>query len=218
MQRFNLNSRIIAIFGLFIAIVGLILMADWQSIPHDPCTDFSLHHHPEIANNLSDRLSPCWTAPSGCQWPTNVPGNMAIVESIFHYMEKPGPIADIRKPGSIAGIQGPGAVLNVTAYNVAMNICESLRESQYHCHWIPKSIVTGKLCVACPAICRGLGHTISFIQFTIGAIIFQISYPISRVAIVMVISDVVSKDYQVGNTSMLLCTPWWVYNKQFIIL
>ena len=206
MQRFNLNSRIIAIFGLFIAVVGLILMADWQSIPHDPCTDFSLYHHPEIANNLSDRLNPCRTAPSGCQWLTNAPGNMAIVESILHYMEKRGSIS-IQNPGSIAGIQGPGGLLNVTAYNVAMNICESLRESQYHCHWIPQSIVTGELCVACPAICRGVGHTLNFIQFSIGAIIFQISYPISRVAIVMVISDVVSKDYQVGNTKyVIMCS------------
>ena len=160
-------------------------------------------------------MNPCLTVPSGCQWPTNG-GDKAIVESIIHYMEKPG----VQQPGSIAGIQGPGAVLNVTAYIVAMNICESLKESQYHCHWIPKSFVTGELCVACPAICRGVGHTLNFIQFIIGAIIFQISYPISRVAIVMVLSDVVSKDYQVGQvhikifTSMSLYAPGWA---EFII-
>ena len=140
----------------FHAVVGLVLMADWQSILHDPCTDFSLFHHPEITNNLSDRyqLSLCWTAPSGCQWPTNGV-EVEVVESI------------LEKPGSIAGIQGPSAVLNVSVYNVAMNICESPRESQYHCHWIPKSIVTDKLCAACPAICRGVGHTLNFIQFTV---------------------------------------------------
>ena len=212
MQRLKLNSRIIAIFGILIAIVGLVLMADWQSIPHDPCTDFSLFHHPEVANNLSDQLSPCWTAPSGCQWPTN-DGEVAVAESI------------LENPGSIAGIQGPGAVLNVSVYNVAMNICESLRESQYHCHWIPKSIVTGKLCAACPAICRGVGHTLNFIQFTIGAVIFQISYPVSRVAMMVVLSDVVSKDYQVGvgmdynvaKSCMSFCAPGWV-NQEFVII
>ena len=211
MQRLKLNSRIIAIFGIFITVVGLVLMADWQSIPHDPCTDFSLYHRPVIANNLSDRLSPCWTAPSGCQWPTN-DGEVAVVESI------------LEKPGSIAGIQGPGAVLNVTVYNVAMNICESLKESRYHCHWIPKSIVTGKLCAACPAICRGVGHTLNFIQFTIGAVIFQMFYPVSRIAIMIVLSDVISKDYQVGaGMDYNVAKSWYVIyapesvNQEFVI-
>lgn len=198
MQRLKLNSRIITILGVFFSMIGLILMADWQSIPPDRCTDFSLYHHPEIANNLSHSLRPCLTSPSGCQLPTNdgtvqnvstAEDNMAVIESILEYVEI---------PDSFVHVQGPGSVSNVTVYNVAMNVCESLRESKHHCHWIPRSIVTGTFCADCPSICRGTDHILNFIQFTIGAFIFRITIPISRIAIMIVISDVISKDYQVS--------------------
>ena len=205
MQRLKLNSRIITISGVFFSMIGLILMADWQSIPPDPCTDFSLYHHPQIANNLSHNLRPCLTSPSGCQWPTNAgtvqnvstaESNMAVIESILEYVEMPEPFVHS---------QGPGSVLNVSIYNVAMNVCESLRESKHHCHWIPRSIVTGTICADCPSICRGTNHILNFIQFTVGAFIFRITIPISRIAIMIVISDVISKNYQVGYLPVVLC-------------
>ena len=198
MQRLKLNNRIITILGVLFSMIGLILMADWQSIPPDPCTNFSLYHHPEIANNLSHSLRPCLTSHSGCQWPTNdgtvqnvsaAEDNMVVIESILEYVEIPD--SSVRN-------QGPGPVLHVSVYNVAMNVCESLRESKHHCHWIPRSIVTGTLCADCPSICRGTDHILNFIQFTIGAFIFRITIPISRIAIMIVISDVISKDYQVS--------------------
>ena len=198
MQRLKLNSRIITILGILSTIVGLMLMADWQSIPHDPCTDFSLYHNPGITNNLSDRLNPCLTALGGCHWPQNgssvhnvsaTQNKIAVTKLFLQYVEM---------PESIVHTQGVHPVLNVTIYNRAMNVCESLRESQYHCHWVPKSILTGELCEACPPMCRGIGHTLNFIQFTIGALIYRISYPIPWVANMIVLSDVAGKDYQVG--------------------
>jgi len=36
--------------GVMILIVGAALIADWQAIGYDPCTHFSLFHHPELAN------------------------------------------------------------------------------------------------------------------------------------------------------------------------
>ena len=173
-------------------------MADWQSIAHDPCTDFSLYHNPGIAKNLSKRLNPCFTATSDCHWPQNgasvhnvsaTANKIAVSELFLQYLEM---------PESIVRTQGEHPVLNVTIYNRAMNVCESLRESPYHCHWVPKSILTGELCEACPPMCRGIGHTLNFIQFAIGALIYRISYPIPWVANMIVLSDVVSKDYQVS--------------------
>ena len=105
-------------------------------------------------------------------------------------------------PESIAHTQEVHPVLNVTAYNMAMNVCESLGESRYHCHWIPKS--TGTLCQACPAICRAIDHTLNFIQFTIGAFIFQSTMSVARVSIMIMISDVVSKDYLVRCFELFL--------------
>jgi len=50
MQEFKINSRVIAMLGVTSSIVGAALIADWQAIGHDPCTQFSLFHHPEIIN------------------------------------------------------------------------------------------------------------------------------------------------------------------------
>ena len=36
--------------GVMILIVGAVLIADWQAIGYDPCTHFSLYHHPELTN------------------------------------------------------------------------------------------------------------------------------------------------------------------------
>ena len=192
-MRLKLNSRLIAILGTFCTVAGMVLMADWQSIPPDPCTNFSLYYHPELPNTLSNiSLNPCSIAPSECQWPPNGGSvhNVSPVESKITVIE-----SFLQMPESIAHTQEVHPVLNITAYNMAMNVCESLRESQYHCHWIPKS--TGILCEACPAICRGIDHTLNFIQFTIGAFIFRGTISITRIAVMITISDIVRKDYQV---------------------
>ena len=199
MQRLRLNSRLITIIGVFSSMIGLILMSDWQSIPPDPCTDFSLYHHPELANGFANStVNPCLTGPGGCQWSPNTSGSVyhasaldnqfAVVEAFLQYAEV---------PESDAQTQGAHHIVLSDVYNAAMNVCESLGSSKYHCHWIPKSTVTGTFCEACPSICRGISHTLNFVQFTVGAFIFRITIPISRIAIMIVISDVVSKDYQV---------------------
>ena len=36
--------------GVTASIVGTALIADWQAIGHDPCTQFSPFHHPELTN------------------------------------------------------------------------------------------------------------------------------------------------------------------------
>ena len=212
LQRLRLNSRIITILGIFCTVVGMVLMADWQSIPPDPCTNFSLYYHPELPNTLSNiSMNPCSIAPSDCQWLPNggsVHYVSALENKITTVIE-----SFPQMPESIAHTQELHPVLNVTAYNIAMNVCESLRESQYHCHWIPKS--TGTLCQACPAICRGIDHTLNFIQYTIGAFIFQSTMSVARVSIMIVISDVVSKDYQVCCLSYFSFIPlsfhWFIY-------
>ena len=39
-------------------IAALLIMTDWQAIRHDPCTDHSLFHHPELAHLYRDVLTP----------------------------------------------------------------------------------------------------------------------------------------------------------------
>ena len=51
MQHVRLDNRIIAILGLLVTIVASALIADWQTIPYDPCTELSPFHHPERENH-----------------------------------------------------------------------------------------------------------------------------------------------------------------------
>ena len=43
-----------AIIGLSMTICGAFILTDWQAIPHDPCTELSPFHHPNIVANYSE--------------------------------------------------------------------------------------------------------------------------------------------------------------------
>ena len=58
LQQLKVNSRIITILGIAFSMIGLTILADWQSIPYDMCTDYSLFHHPELAMNYSTHSLP----------------------------------------------------------------------------------------------------------------------------------------------------------------
>jgi len=58
LQCLKMNSRIITILGIVFSVIGLTIMADWQSIPYDPCTEYSLYHHPELSRKYSSDSLP----------------------------------------------------------------------------------------------------------------------------------------------------------------
>ena len=198
MQAIKLNSRVITILGISSSVIGLILMADWQSIPYDSCTEFSLYHHPELASHVSNTsFPPCATVLPDCPWMNDSLHNITAVmtsEEEVAMLQHTEPLSP-RHP-----------VVNQIAYKFAMNVCESLSSSQYHCLWIPNSVITHRLCHACPPICRSMDHTLNFVQFMVGVVIFRISIPIPDIGIMMVISDVVSQEYQVGYERWSICT------------
>ena len=163
MQSLKINSRIITILGMVFSILGLAIMADWQSVMYDPCTEYSLYHHPELARNHSIRP------------PSVVATKLQDVQELHAH--------------------------DSTVYEMAMNKCESLHNSaEYHCHWIPNSEVTNLHCGACPPICRSKKQTLNFIQFCIGAFEFILTIHIARLGVMIAISDIVAKEYQVRQT------------------
>lgn len=80
-------------------------------------------------------------------------------------------------------------------YDAARNKCESTTENK--CHWIPDSLITHKTCTDCQPICRGLSRTMSFVQFVAGSVWFMLTYPVAEVALPVVISDSIEKEFQV---------------------
>ncbi len=53
LRRLKFRTQSITIFGLLMTISGYSLLGDWQSIPYDPCTEFSPFHHPNLTQSLS---------------------------------------------------------------------------------------------------------------------------------------------------------------------
>ena len=163
-----MNSRIITILGIVFSVIGLTIMADWQSIPYDPCTEYSLYHHPELARNYSS------------DYPPVAPVNQQRFEAL--------------------SVQ----IVDNAVYKAAMNKCESFHNSEYDCHWIPNSEITKSFCDECQPICRSEHQTLNFVQFCVGAFEYILTIHISRVAAMIVISDVLAKQYQVGQ-NLLAC-------------
>jgi len=164
MQFLKINSRIITILGIICSILGLAIMADWQSILYDPCTEYSLYHHPELARNYS------------------ISSLSVITTNQQDFEELHTQITD-------------------SVYGMAMNKCESfLNSAKYHCHWIPNSEITNSHCGACPPICRNEKQTLNFVQFCIGAFEFILTIHISRLGSMIVMSDIMAKEYQVGHS------------------
>ena len=53
LQSLRTSSQLTAIIGIVMTITACALIADWQAIPYDPCTEYSPFHHPEITKNYS---------------------------------------------------------------------------------------------------------------------------------------------------------------------
>ncbi len=51
LQFLKMDIRIVAMIGITGTILSLSLMADWQAIPYDSCTEKSPFHHPDIIYN-----------------------------------------------------------------------------------------------------------------------------------------------------------------------
>ncbi len=47
-QRLKMSSQMIVLTGIITTMCGYLIVTDWQTIPYDPCTEYSPFHHPEI--------------------------------------------------------------------------------------------------------------------------------------------------------------------------
>ena len=65
-------------------IAGLLIMTDWQAIPHDSCTNYSLFHHPELADSYRMQLSE--SSPTSL----STGSNLCIPQPVEQAMQLPG--------------------------------------------------------------------------------------------------------------------------------
>ena len=60
----KLSFQMILLFGISITVTANLMLTDWQTIPYDPCTEYSPFHHPEIVKNHSRNSTPVFVANS----------------------------------------------------------------------------------------------------------------------------------------------------------
>ena len=85
--------------------------------------------------------------------------------------------------------------LDLTALPV--QACEVLSPRKYGCYWNQHSRVTGGVCYECPPICRSRFKSLDFFQYCVGVALFVLAIPISRIVLMVLISDSLSREDQV---------------------
>ena len=199
LQYLRMNNRIMFIVALLISVAAAVLLADWQSLPYDPCTEFSLYYHPELVERYKQEIK-------------NSSGLVPRDISLEHYggllWEKSAdgmPLYSVVNEtlSAIVSHHPSANRINKEVIDLAVNKCESLYTS-LHCHWTPMSLITGKDCPDCRLLCRSVDKTLNFIQFCLGAALLLISVPSVRVSLVNVITDYVNKQIQVSDEIALI--------------
>jgi hypothetical protein len=163
-QYFKISSYLLTVLGMVCTIIALLIITDWQAIGGDPCTEYSLFHHPKLADQYRLELVDSNISESG----------MVSVQSL--------------------------QVVERDVYELAVNKCESAGKD---CHWIPNSRVTHRHCSDCQPICRSTKHTLNFIQFVIGLLLFFSTLPLAFTGVYLLLSESVSKSYQGISTGTM---------------
>ena len=57
LQLLKMSSQAIMLLGIFVTMFSYLVITDWQTIPYDPCTEFSPFHHPDIAWHSKSDIS-----------------------------------------------------------------------------------------------------------------------------------------------------------------
>ena len=91
--------------------------------------------------------------------------------------------------------------MQTTAYSSnwtaqASELCQATQG----CHWNRFSVLSNSLCINCPAICRGIVHSLNIIQFSLGAVLFVMAIPVADVGNVILRSNNLHKHEQVSLT------------------
>jgi len=199
LKNLRLDNRIMFIAALLTSIAAAVLLADWQSIPSDPCTEYSLHYHPGLIDRYQQEIensSGLVTQNTSFQHNGGLLWENSVDRTALLSVVNGTPSAIVSHPLSANQI-------NTEVINLAVNKCESLYNS-LGCHWTPTSYITGKDCPDCRLLCRSVDKTLNFIQFCLGAALLLVSVPSVRVSLVNVITDYVNNEIQVSEELALL--------------
>ena len=122
LQHLKLDSRMIAIIGLSMSIISCALIADWQSVPYDKCTEFSLYH------NRALQMSHDQT--SSLKIARNLESNSAYYTEIATTCKNAEYEYATCKWGCYIAVRLPDDSFEFHKYH-----CEEIHNTQYVCTW-----------------------------------------------------------------------------------
>ncbi len=99
----KISTPKIAFCGISATIIGYLLATDWQTIPYDPCTEFSPFHHPSQFQNIDPSLPPVRSATDRINL-TNVPQTLTLnihLEAMLNFADDQ--MVEVDFPGSEIG-------------------------------------------------------------------------------------------------------------------
>ena len=197
-QNLRLNSRMMFIIAIITSIAATALMADWQSLPYDSCTDYSLYHNPGLINIYQQEVNNSVLVQQDASFVYRA--NQGYQGHFLWEISLDGPSYSIinETPSMTTSHSLSTNQIKMGVVELAAKKCRS-QNTSLGCHWTPKSFITGKICPDCRLLCRSVHKTLNFVQFSLGALLLLMSVSTVRVSLVSIITDYVNKQVQVST-------------------
>ena len=197
-QNLRLNSRMTFIIAIITSIAATALMADWQSLPYDSCTDYSLYHNPGLINIYQQEVNNSVLVQQDASFVYRA--NQGYQGRFLWQISLDGPSYSIinETPSMTTSHSLSTNQIKMGVVELAAKKCRS-QNTSLGCHWTPKSFITGKVCPDCRLLCRSVHKTLNFVQFSLGALLLLMSVSTVRVSLVSIITDYVNKQVQVST-------------------
>ena len=80
---------------------------------------------------------------------------------------------------------------NGSFVTIERRACELLSTDTYQCFWNPHSQVTGEYCAECLKVCRSVKKSLTFVQFSLGLVLFISTLPLVPVTFRILASEIV---------------------------
>ena len=164
-----------------IGAIGTFIIGDWQSFSGDPC-----HQIPEdiICSNTSEYITGSGLDCIDCNITSNP---LCLME--HHSLS---------------------SCINTTDNIDSTCVCELFSNTPgYHCFWNPNSRITGEYCERCRHVCLSRTHSINLVQLTIGIGLLAGTFPIDRLLVTILASNLFGPTSQVRqgttNTNNMIC-------------
>ena len=170
------NNRIVLGLSFTMALVGILLMGDWQAIGRDPCSS---------AFNTSVNVT---TGVSGCD-DNMIASGMEIDMGLPSDPECQSNSTSSQAMGGELDVNLTLPSSNSSDYQQMVDSCEAQSSSSHQCFWNPKSRITGEFCNTCQTVCLSELTSINFYQFTAGVLLVSLATPLGFVFISATTSD-----------------------------